>query len=98
MQGKIGVTKRTRDRNVTKFAAAYLSAWKDLNAFVESNCAKKSQIGRETFRDKLCDVVDRYINLNYEIITWCHKNGVDPQDFVCDVMNKSSGEEYCNAY
>lgn len=93
MQGKIGVTKRTRDRNVTKFAASYASAWKELNAFVESNCDKKSKIGRETFRDKMCEVVDRYINLTCDTLTWCHNNGVDPRDFVCDVMNKSGEKE-----
>ena len=86
MKRKSGVTKRTWNKNATKFAASASSAWKDLNAFVESNCAKKS---RESFLDKMCEVVDKYVHLNWEILMWCHKNGVDPQDFVCDVMNIS---------
>ena len=90
MKRMSGVTKRTWNKNATKFAAEYSASWKDLNAFVESNCAKKSTIGRESFRDNLCEVVDRYVNLNCDILMWCHKNGVDPRDFVCDVMNMSS--------
>lgn len=89
MKRKTGVTKRTWSKNATKFAASYSSAWKDLNAFVDSHCKRRSEKVKEAFRDELCEIVDRYVNLNCEILLWCHKNGVEPQDFVCDVMNMS---------
>ena len=84
---KNGVTKRTWDRNARKFADVAGSAWRDLNAFVESNCKRRSEKEREAFCDNLCEIVDMYVEFNCAILTWCHKNGVDPRDFVCDVEN-----------
>lgn len=83
---KNGVTKRTWNKNAKKFSAERNEAWRDLNAFVESHC-RGSEKKREKFLDSLCKVVDRYIALNNGMLMWCHKNGVDPQDFFCDVMN-----------
>ena len=88
---KTGVTKRTWDKNARRFAMVSTSAWRDLNAFVNSHCKRKSEKVKEKFRDELCEVVDRYVNFNCEILTWCHKNGVNPQDFVCDVENLGFG-------
>lgn len=87
MKRKSGVTKRTWSKNATKFAASYSSAWKDLNAFVNSHCKRKSANEKEMFTDALYEIVDRYVNLNCEILTWCHKNGVNPEKFICDVIN-----------
>lgn len=86
---KNGVTKRTRARNVRRFAKEIASAWKSLNDFVDSHCKLKSAKEREAFMDGLCDVADKYVELNCAILTWCHKNGVDPRDFMCDVDNVS---------
>ena len=93
---KNGVTKRTWNKNAKKFSAERNEAWRDLNAFVESHCkidwtedVQSAEKKREKFLDSLCKVVDRYIALNNEMLTWCHKNGVDPNDFFCDVMNET---------
>lgn len=88
---KTGVTKRTRNRNIRRFADESVYAWKCLEKFADSHCKGKSEKGR--FVDELCDVVDRYIDLNCKILLWCHKNGVDPRDFVCDVENNSFHEK-----
>ncbi len=84
---KAGVTGRTYSRNVKKFAVAANSAWRDLNAFVDSHCRLKSQKARDAFRDELCEVVDKYIEFNCAIASWCQRNGVDLCGFVCDVEN-----------
>lgn len=84
---KTGITRRTYSRNMKKFAAAANSAWRDLNAFVDSRCRPKRQKARDAFRDELCKVVDKYIEFNCAIVLWCQKNGVDLQDFICDVEN-----------
>jgi hypothetical protein len=83
---KNGVTKRTRDRNVRRFAKEGASAWKSLYDFVDVHCKRKSAKEREAFMDGLCDVVDKYVELNCAVLTWCHKNGVDPFDFISDVF------------
>lgn len=82
-----GVTRRTYRANVIRFSDLSISAWKGLNAFVKSNC-KVGKRRQEEFMDALCDVVDRYVDLNCRILTWCHMCGIDPQIFVCDVMNR----------
>ena len=91
MKRKSGVTKRTWDKNAKRFAAQATEAWSDLNAFVESRCKLKGTKWREIwcdkFRDELCEIVDKYVNLNCDIHAWCRKNGVDPVDFMCDVNN-----------
>ena len=87
MKRKSGVTKKTWSKNATKFATSCSSAWKDLNACVNSHCKRKSANEKEMFMDALCEIVDRYVNLNCEILRWCHKNGVNPNDFFCDVIN-----------
>lgn len=86
-----GVTKRTWDKNARKFAMASTSAWRNFNAFVSEHCKRKSKKERDAFSDALSEVVDEYVKVNCEILTWCHKNGVNPQDFVCDVNNLGFG-------
>ena len=83
------VTKRTWDKNAKKFAKESAAAWRDLNKFVESRCMMKEgrELWCELFRNELCEIVDRYVELNCAIYTWCHKNGVDVSDFMCDVDN-----------
>lgn len=83
---KNGVTKRTWDKNARRFAMESASAWRDLSAFVKSHC-RGGDKKREAFCDEMCGIVDRYIEFNCAILMWCHKNGVNPQDFVCDVEN-----------
>ena len=82
---KTGVTKRTYDKNVRRFAKVRADAWDVLNSFVESRC--RTSKARNDFRDRLCEIVDKYIDFNCEMLTWCHRNGVDARDFVCDVVN-----------
>lgn len=81
------VTKRTLKRNARRFARDSTSAWHGLNAFVNEFCGLNRKTYREKFMDKLCEVVDEYVTLNCAILMWCHKNGVDPCDFVCEVEN-----------
>lgn len=83
------ITKRTRTRNVMRFANEIVSAWKSLNNFVDDHCKRKSANVREAFMDRLCEVTDKYVELNCAILTWCHKNGVDACDFICEVENVS---------
>ena len=83
---KTGVTKRTWDKNAKRFAMESTAAWRDLNAFVKSHC-KGSEKKRASYLDELSVIVDKYIEFNCAILTWCNKNGVDPRDFVCDVEN-----------
>ena len=87
---KNGVTKQTREKNARRFAMESTSAWRDLNAFAKAHC-KRSKKAQDAFMDELCPIVDKYIEVNCKILTWCHKNGVDPRDFVCDVENLSFG-------
>ena len=87
---KTGVTKRTWNKNARKFAMESTASWRDLNAFVKSHC-KGGEKKRAAFLDELCPIIDRYIHFNCEILMWCHKNGVDPRDFVCDVVNLGCG-------
>ena len=86
-----GVTERTRSARVRKFAVGAAYAWRSLNAFVQKHCSHAPEQAREAF-DDLCDVVDRYVHLNCEVLTWCHRNGVDPRDFVCEVMSCEAHE------
>lgn len=86
-----GVTRRTYRANVKRFADLSTSAWKSLNTFVKSNCKVKRR--QEEFMDALCALVDRYVDFNCRILTWCHRYGVDPQTFVCDVMNRGQVTE-----
>lgn len=82
------VTKRTLDKNARKFSDLSNAAWNDLCAFANSHCRGEKK--REAFLEELCVIVDKYIDLNCKIIMWCHKNGVDPMDFMCDVVNMGS--------
>lgn len=84
---KTGVTKQTYSRNVKKFAAISRDAWRGLNAFVDSHCKSKKPNARIEFLDDLCVAADKYVELNCAIMHWCQKNGVDLQDFLCDVEN-----------
>jgi len=81
---KTGVTKRTWNKKAKEFAKKSISAWNDLNTFVNSKC-KLEEV--EKFRDELCELVDKYVELNCDIHIWCRKNGVDTSDFMCDVSN-----------
>ena len=83
------ITKRTRTRNVMRFANEFVSAWKSLNNFCDSHCKRKSANVREAFIDRLCEVTDKYVELNCAILTWCHKNRVDACDFMYEVENVS---------
>jgi hypothetical protein len=84
MKNTKGVTKRTWNKKAKEFAKKSTSAWKDLNTFVQSKCKPEEA---EKFRDELCDLVDKYVELNCDIHIWCRKNGVDTSDFMCDVNN-----------
>ena len=84
---KNGVTKRTWDKNVKTFAAQGMLLWDDMNKFVSSHCKSRSSAAKEKFLDELATIVDGYVEYNCQILTWCHKNGVDALDFALDVQN-----------
>ena len=84
-----GVSKRTYDSKVSKYASAYNKAFDDLQDFVSTNC-KGNAKKRDKSLDAICEIVDRYINLNVEAQAWCYKRGVNHGEFVCDIMNKGS--------
>ena len=87
MKKKNGVTKRTWDKKVRVFARESTSAWRDLEAFVKAHCGKKTEKARMAMMDELCPIVDKYVDINCKIRDWCHKNGVDIGEFICDVDN-----------
>lgn len=82
---KNGVTKRTYDRNVKRFAKKCSMAWNGFERFVRNNCKDPEKI--EKFSDEMSKVVDSFINANCEIYAWCNSRGVDVGDFICDVDN-----------
>ena len=81
------VTKRTWNKNVNKFANAFRECWKDLDMFVATNTKGKASKKRDEFRDRLCDLIDKYIILNCNVQDWCFKNKVNQDDFISDVIN-----------
>lgn len=87
---KSTVTKRTWNKNVNKFANGFRECWKDLDMFVASNTKGKTSKKRDAFRDRLCDLIDKYIMLNCDVRDWCHKNNVSREDFICDVLNSGT--------
>ena len=82
------VAKSTYNSKVRKYASAFNKAFHDLIGFVETNC-KGGEAKHMESLDAICEIVDRYINLNCEVQAWAHKAGVDHADFVCDIENKS---------
>lgn len=82
------VAKSTYNSKVRKYASAFNKAFHDLTQFVEANC-KGNVKKRDAALDILSEIVDRYINLNTEVQAWCYKRGVNHEDFVCDIENKS---------
>lgn len=87
---KSTVTKRTWNKNVNKFANAFRECWKDIDMFVASNTKGKNAEKRDAFMESLCDLIDKHIMLNCEVRDWCHKNKVNPEDFICDVLNSGT--------
>ena len=89
------VTKKTIARNIQKFSDMSLESWNAFNKFVDSHWRSKKK--REVVLDELCEIVDKYVELNCRILMWCQKNGVDPVQFMCDVenygFNEISGEK-----
>lgn len=82
---KNGVSKRTYDRNVLRFAKESGDNWNELVKFVKKHSKKKE---RDAFADELTKLIDAYSELTSKILVWCSRNGVDAQDVFCDVMNK----------
>ena len=87
---KSTVTKRTWNKNVNKFANEFRELWKDIDMFVASNTKGKTTEKRDEFRDRLCDLIDKYINVNCKIKDWCFKNKVNHEDFVYDVISSGA--------
>ena len=82
-----GVSKRTYDSKVRKYANELKRAFRDLQDFVH-NC-KGSAKKQEERLDAICEIVDRYTGLTEDICEWCFNSGVDLSEFSCDVMNRS---------
>lgn len=85
---KHGVTPRTLRRNVRAFAVKSKALFDDMIKFVDAHCKSKSSAAKEKFLDELATIVDGYAEYNCQILTWCHKNGVDVHEFMCDVVNE----------
>lgn len=83
-----GVSKRAYDRKVSKFVKDFNKAFHDLQDFVSTNC-KGNAKKRDKSLDAICEIVDRYIELNDKVRVWCFKSGVDHSKFLCEIMNKS---------
>lgn len=87
---KDGVTPRTRKRNVRAFAVKGKSLFADVEKFVDAHCKLRSSAAKEKFLDEMCELIDKWTLYNSGIIDWCHKNGVDAQEFMCDVLEEVS--------
>lgn len=87
---KKGVSKRTYDRNVLKFAKRAAASFDGLSAFIEKHTEKMRPAERETFVDELTKLIDEYIMMNAEMHTWCNFNGVDVSGFFFDVINRDA--------
>ena len=85
---KSKVSKRTYNGKVKKYAKVFNTAFKDLVRFVETKC-KGGKKKSDSNLDIICEIVDRYINLNSEAREWSYKNGIDHDEFTCDIMNTS---------
>ena len=83
-----GVSKRTYNSKVRKYADEFKRAFRDLQDFVSSNC-KGNAKKKEECLDAICEIVDRYTGLTEDVCEWCFNSGVDLSEFSCDVMNKS---------
>ena len=81
------VTKHTLTAKARKFATEFWTCWDELDKFVDSNTKGKDKRRKEAFRDSLCEIVDKYIDFNCKLRDWCHKNKVDLDEFICDVVN-----------
>ena len=82
MPTKKTVTRRTYDRNVRKYAKAAGEAFRSLLAFADKYGPTS---GGARFMDELCSVVDTYSRINWDILEWCHRSGVDAGDFASDI-------------
>ena len=83
-----GVSKRTYNSKVIKFAKDFNKAFHDLQDFVSTNC-KGNAKKRDKSLDAICEIVDRYIGLSDAARVWCFKSGVDHSQFLCEIMNKA---------
>ena len=86
-----GVSKRTYDSKVSKYAKDFNKAFHDLQDFVSTNC-KGNAKKRDKSLDAISEIVDRYIELNDAVRVWCFKSGVDHSEFMCEIMNKDFGD------
>ena len=78
------VSKRTYNGRVKKYARGFNAAFHDLVRFVETNC-KGGKKKSDANLDIICEIVDRYINMNTEVQAWAYKNGIDHGEFTCDI-------------
>lgn len=84
MTTKKTITKRTYDRNVRKYAKAAGEAFRSLLAFADKYGPPS---GGAKFMDELSRVVDTYSRINWDILEWCHRSGVNVGDFASDINN-----------
>ena len=82
-----GVSKRTYNSKVSKYAKDFNKAFDDLQDFVSTNC-KGNAKKRDKSLDAICEIIDRYIGLNDAVRVWCSKSGVDHSEFLCEIENK----------
>lgn len=82
-----GVSKRTYNSKVIKFAKDFNKAFHDLQDFVSTNC-KGNAKNRDKSLDAISKIVDRYIELNDRLRVWCFKTGVDHFEILCEIMNR----------
>lgn len=78
------ITKRTRARNVKRFADKYTLIRDAAEKFVNSHC-KRGGKDRQTFKEELFHLMDEHAKMNCEMILWCHGNNVDLSKFISDI-------------
>lgn len=75
------------ERKKDAFAKKCAKAWRNTEKFVTRHCKDESK--RERYLSDLCRCIDAWIGVNVEMTHYCYKNGVDLNEFVCDVNNKN---------
>lgn len=73
-------------RSVKRFAKASVEAFNMLRNYVKST----TPTDVETNLDRICEIIDNYIELNSNMMDWCNKHNIDPCIFTCDVSNKET--------
>ena len=83
------VARNTYNAKVRKFASINAKTFDDMEKFVKDNCKVRNERERDRVMDELCILVDRMSHLNLDALMWCNKHGIDHDEFVCDIDNRT---------